>query len=81
MMVQYEILGIGLSWNVKCMQVAVEWAANWCSLCLEADLMFAQLAANLAREGVKGVKLVRVNLDKAEVSPHLSSESHQKFTS
>lgn len=50
------------------MQVVVEWAANWCSLCLEADLEFAQFAADLKAEQHQDIQLVRVNLDKAEVS-------------
>lgn len=54
-------------------QMIVEWAANWCSLCLQADLEFAHLAANLAMDQPGHFKFVRVNLDKAEVGPSLCS--------
>ena len=49
------------------MQLVVEWAANWCSLSVEADSEFARLAASLLKEEPKWIKFVRVNLDKAEV--------------
>lgn len=50
------------------LQVAVEWAANWCSLSATADAHFADLAATLTDEQQMWVKFVRVNLDKAEVT-------------
>ena len=49
------------------MQVIVEWAANWCSLSVEADLEFTRLAAGLDRERQRKMKFIRVNLDRAEV--------------
>lgn len=65
---------------MHCLQVLVEWAANWCSLCLQADFEFAHLAAKLALEQPGRLKLVRVNLDKEEVdfSSKLALALHQR---